>query len=107
MNELTNRLDIRINVVRPRTDIRLLVMRDIINPMFPHKVGVDLPRRVLDHLVDPLAVPHALVPLCRREDRCSLVRPHELVGADADHEVHRGEGELALAQLEQDRKSVV
>lgn len=55
--------------------------------MLVQEVLVDGPRRVLDDLVDPLAVPDGLVALGRGEDWGGFILAHELIGADADHEV--------------------
>ena len=59
------------------------------------------PHRVRDDLVDPTTVAQELAALYVREPRPSVtVLPTGLVWKDPDHEVHGGEGELGLTQLQ-------
>jgi hypothetical protein len=87
-------------------------MRDVVDPVLGEELLRYVPRRVLDHLVDPvqasgprhhgretngpLAVADRLVALLRVEDGVRLVLEDELVGADADEEVDLGKEELGL-----------
>lgn len=61
--ELTNTLGKSIDIITPRTDIWLLIMRNIINLMLLNECLIHRPRRILDDLVDPLAMADRLVPL--------------------------------------------
>jgi hypothetical protein len=93
-------LDELIDVLLPRTDIRLLIMRYVVNlPLINELLG-DFPRAGGDDLIDPLAVLDGLAAFSVAEGGEGLVSEAELVRGDADEEMDVWKAELGLAHLE-------
>lgn len=75
-------------------------MRQIIDLVPVHPRLVDDPRRVREDLIRPPTVTDGLAPFRVGHGGGGFVVCAELVRTHTDEEVHAGEGEFGLAQLE-------
>ena len=98
--ELTLLLQKLVQIRLPGHGIRLLVMRDVIDPMLVYELLCQLPRCVGSDLVDPSAVLDGFASFGVGESWEGFVGFAEVVGADSDDEVDGGEAEFCLAHLE-------
>jgi hypothetical protein len=74
-------LEVRVHVYAGARRVRLLVVRHEVDFVLLEEGVVQLPRRVLDHLVHVATVPHRLVPLTVRHHSLALAPVRQLIAA--------------------------